>query len=514
MEVSTLKNPAVPGMRGPSPFLRLQSDERLVAATRRGNQAAYEVLVARYNARLLAFTRHMLGSKEDAEDVVQETFAAAYGAMVADDRQINVKPWLYRIARNRSLNHMRRQSAIGVDSFEHHVAEHGQTTADTVHKREEFRQLMADVGELPETQRTALLLREIDALSYDQIAEAMETTVPSVKSLLVRARVSLAEATEARKLTCEEVREELGEVAEGLARLSPPVRRHLRSCERCSVFRKSLRETNRALALMLPIGPLLILKKLMLAQLGTTASAGGSAAASTAAGAAAGTAATTAATSAAGGALSAGVSAIASKTAATVAAAAIVTAGAVEVDQARNTKPQRAPASFLAAPPAAITPAAAPKPVTAAKRTAKTGGTPAAVSAPAVPVAPESAPDPTPVVSAPATAPEPAVQPAPTEPAPSTPVVEIAPEEQIDVVILPPKAAKPPSQPVPAKKPPATEAPPLAEEPAAPNPAPVPPPASQPAPAAPPAAPASETPVTPPVAELPESAPGAPPATP
>ena len=92
VEVSTLKSVAVPGMRGPSPFLRLQSDERLVAITRRGNQAAYEVLVARYHARLLAFTRHMLGSKEDAEDVLQETFAAAYGAMVADERPINLSP--------------------------------------------------------------------------------------------------------------------------------------------------------------------------------------------------------------------------------------------------------------------------------------------------------------------------------------------------------------------------------------------------------------------------------------
>ena len=154
--------------------------------------------------------------------------------MVADDRAINVRPWLYRIARNRSLNHLRRTSAIAVDSLDHHVSEHGQTTADKVHKREDFRQLMADVQELPETQRTALLLREIDALSYDQIAESMETTVPSVKSLLVRARVVLAEAAEARKLSCEDVREELGEVAEGLKRMSPPLRRHLRECDRCA----------------------------------------------------------------------------------------------------------------------------------------------------------------------------------------------------------------------------------------------------------------------------------------
>ena len=86
------------------------------------------------------------------------------------------------------------------------VADHGQTVDDKVAGREDFRLLMGDIGELAETQRTALLLREIDALSYEQIAEAMETTVPAIKSLLVRARVSLAEAAEARRLTCEEVR--------------------------------------------------------------------------------------------------------------------------------------------------------------------------------------------------------------------------------------------------------------------------------------------------------------------
>src|SRR3712207_4083502 len=279
MEVSALKHAGPVGLHGRSPLLRLQTDERLVAMTRRGNQHAFEALVARYQARLLAFCRHMLGSREDAEDVLQEVFAAAYNAMLADERPINVRPWLYRIARNRSLNHLRRTQAIGVDSMDVHLSEHGQTTADKVHKREEFRLLVGDVQDLPETQRTALLLREIDALSYDQIAEAMETTVPSVKSLLVRARVSLAEAAEARLLSCEEVRLELGEVAEGLKRTTAPVRRHLRSCDRCQTFRKQLRDTNKALAAIFPVAPLLLLKKLTLAHLGTTAAAGGGGAA-------------------------------------------------------------------------------------------------------------------------------------------------------------------------------------------------------------------------------------------
>ncbi|HEY3190713.1 MAG TPA: RNA polymerase sigma factor [Solirubrobacteraceae bacterium] len=419
MEVSALRHPGLP-LRGPTPLLRLQSDERLVALTRRGSQAAFESLVARYQARLLAFCRHMLGSREDAEDVLQEVFAAAFNAMVADERPINVRPWLYRIARNRSLNHLRRQQAIGVDSMDVHLAENGTTTADKVHRREEFRQLMGDVQELAETQRTALLLREIDALSYEQIAEAMETTVPSVKSLLVRARVSLAEAAEARKLTCEEVRLELGEVAEGLKRTSAPVRRHVRSCERCATFRKQLKATNRALAAVFPVGPLLIVKKLFLAHLGTTASAGGATAA------AAGTASV-----GAGSALSAGAGAIASKTAAGLAAAALVTAGAVEVDHATRHRVRPHPAVAQAA----VAPA---QPVAVAQQaqvvTQPVVATPARVAVkkkakPNAETKPEKV-EPLATTTTPA-APADATTPAPA-PAPTT-------QEESDTTVLPPQ---------------------------------------------------------------------------
>src|SRR6187431_1954575 len=145
MEVSALRHSGAPTVHGRSPLLRLQSDERLITLIRRGNHHAFEALVARYQARLLAFCRHMLGSREDAEDVLQEVFAAAYNAMLADDRPINVRPWLYRIARNRSLNHLRRTQAIGVDSMDIHLSENGATTADKVHRREDFRQLIGDV---------------------------------------------------------------------------------------------------------------------------------------------------------------------------------------------------------------------------------------------------------------------------------------------------------------------------------------------------------------------------------
>src|SRR5579875_3340914 len=365
LEVSALRYSGGAGLHGRSPLLRLQSDERLVTSIRRGNQGAFEVLVGRYHSRLLAFCRHMLGSREDAEDVLQDVLTASYNSMLADDRPINVRPWLYRIARNRCLNHLRRNRAVGVDSMDVHFSDNGASTADKVHDREEFRQLLDDIRDLPETQRTALILREMDALSYEQIAEAMETTVSSVKSLLVRARVSLTEAAEARLLSCDEVREELAEVAEGMRRkTSAPVRRHIKHCARCEIFQGEMHKTNRALAALAPIGPLAFFHKLLLAHLLThsagsaAGSAGAGAAGAGAAGAAgagaagaAGAGAAGAAGAAAGGGsaglVTIGAGAVAAKAAAGLAAAALVTAGTVAVSQSMHPHPKGPPARVV-----------------------------------------------------------------------------------------------------------------------------------------------------------------------
>jgi RNA polymerase sigma factor (sigma-70 family) len=360
----------LPGLAGRSPLLRLKSDEQLIELTRKGQHGAFEVLVQRYQSRLHAFCRHMLNSTEDAEDVLQEVFAASFNAMIADSRPINARPWLYRIARNRCLNHLRRPTSAGQDSMDIFERDGGATTADTVHKREEFRQIVADVQDLPETQRTALLLREIDALSYDDIAVTMDTTVPSVKSLLVRARVSLAEAAEARLLTCEEVRLELGEVAEGLARSSAPARRHLKGCERCRVFKGELRKANKALAAVYPLGPLVLVKKFFAAKVGFASGAGASTAgggsgAAGGAGFAGGAAAATgsvAGSAGAGGLLSAGFGTVASKAVAGFAAAAIVTAGAVEAKHVAEPQSATRPAvAAVIAPPSPVIPAPPPK---------------------------------------------------------------------------------------------------------------------------------------------------------
>ncbi len=353
MEASALTHASRRGLLARrSPLLKLQGDEKLIAMARAGNPGAFEAIVDRYQGRLLGFCRQMLNSTEDAEDVLQEVFVNSYRAMLADEREINLRPWLYRIARNRCLNHLRKPTADAQESMDMVPTVEAATTAEKVHNREEFRQLLTDVGKLPETQRTALLLREMDAMSYEEIAQAMETSVPSVKSLLVRARISLAEASQARQLTCGEVRVDLAEAAEGLRKLTGPVRRHVRECEECGEFRSQLRSDNKVLAALVPVGPLVAFKGFILSKLGLggSAGAGGASAAGTAgagagaasavggAGAVSGVGAALGSGGAAGG-IGAVSGAIGTKAVAGVVTAAVITAGAVEVNQQTTTSP-------------------------------------------------------------------------------------------------------------------------------------------------------------------------------
>jgi RNA polymerase sigma factor (sigma-70 family) len=458
LEASALTHASRRGLLARPPrLLRLQKDDRLIAMMRDGHQRAFEVLFERYNTRLLAFCQHMLSSREDAEDVLQEVFVAAHNAILADERDLNVRPWLYRIARNRCLNHLRKPVPEGQDTMDVHPHENGATTAERVQNREEFRQLIVDVQTLPETQRTALLLREVDAMSYEEIAQAMATTVPSVKSLLVRARITLAEASQSRLLTCGEVQLELAEAAEGLRKVSGPVRQHVRSCEGCVDFRSQLRADSRALAALVPVGPLIALKELFGAKLATFlgggsgggagaggAAAGGVAASQAVAGAAIGGAAAGGA-GGIGGALAGGVGA---KAAAGVATAALLTAGAVEVKKEYGGDPVKQQGASAPAAVSHVGPSHEPAPRDHKPEPAPAPAEPA--PAPEPPVAePSAAPAPAPVeepaqVPAETPAPAPAEEPAAGESATPDPPTEETGTGTIEIV---PEA--PPVTPIP-----------------------------------------------------------------
>jgi RNA polymerase sigma factor (sigma-70 family) len=509
-----------------SPLLKLQGDEKLIAMARAGNPGAFETIVDRYQGRLLGFCRQMLGSTEDAEDILQEVFVNAYKAMLADEREINLRPWLYRIARNRCLNYLRKPKADAQETMDMVPEVDAASTAERVHNREEFRQILSDVNKLPETQRAALLLREMDALSYEEIAAAMDTTVPSVKSLLVRARISLTEASQARLLTCGEVRIELSEAAEGLRKASAPVRRHVRECDECADFRSQLRSNEKALAALFPVGPLIAFKGFILSKLGlggaSGASAGAGAGAATgAAGAGAGAGAlggVGAAAAISGGSAAGGIgAAIGSKAVAGVVTAAVLTAGAVEVKE----KTSGTPVDPTPAVPAVISHAPAePSTQIVAATPAPAVEPPAAAAAAAEPVAAPPVPAPT---AAPAEEPTPAPAPVPAEDeeaagesaageeetigdSETEGITAAEPSEEVAgahggsstvVVTVGGKPSTPPSEPAPAPAPPPSPPPsspppvtvttPVVEV-VVPAPPPAPTPAPAPEPAAPPAA--------------------------
>jgi RNA polymerase sigma factor (sigma-70 family) len=174
------------------------SDDELVTLLRLGSDRAFETLAARYEPRLLRFCQSMLRSREDAEDALQDVLISALRALRADDRALSVRPWLYRIARNRCINDLRRARKISFELLGDDQPQRGYSVVETVAGREQFRELVGDVQSLPDAQSAALLAREFNGHSYQEIASAMDTTVPGVKSLLFRARAGLRASSASR----------------------------------------------------------------------------------------------------------------------------------------------------------------------------------------------------------------------------------------------------------------------------------------------------------------------------
>jgi RNA polymerase sigma factor (sigma-70 family) len=260
-------------LRRPARLLRLASDERLVALIRGGDEGAFEALYDRHHPAILGFCRHMLGTREEAEDAVQHTFLSAFRDLVRSDKPIELRPWLFAIARNRCLSLLRaRRPHVEIGATE--PATDGLTA--TVERREELRELLGDLAHLPVDQRAALLLAELGALDHDGIATVLGCPREKVKALVFQARTSLAASREARATPCEQIRIELA-TASGAALRRGPLRRHLRICAGCNAFKAEVATQRKLLALALPVVPSVALKASVLSGGigGATASGGG-----------------------------------------------------------------------------------------------------------------------------------------------------------------------------------------------------------------------------------------------
>jgi RNA polymerase sigma factor (sigma-70 family) len=325
-------------------LLRLRSDEQLVALFRGGHDEAFRVIHDRYRQRLFAYTRQMLpGSRQDAEDALQDIFVRAYAGLRANDRELALCAWLYRIAHNRCVDELRRPAPPPPEVLEL-VRGPIHDPTEAAEQRESLRRLIADVRRLPDQQRSALLMRELGGMAYADMAAALAVSVPAVKSLLVRARVGLAAAAEARDTACSEIREELILAHDRGVRPSGMARRHMHDCAGCRQFRTEVRGVSRQFAALAPtLGPLGVLAKALGFGGGAGGAAGGGAAAAGGGAAAAG-----GALSSGGGAASVGFLASGAGHVATLLAAAVVTAGgAVELQHTITASPHHRPAHHV-----------------------------------------------------------------------------------------------------------------------------------------------------------------------
>lgn len=169
------------------PALRTQPDRRLVALVREGYETAFEEIVRRYGRPLSRYAASIVGGRSD--DVLQDAFSKALLALRRDDAEIDLRPWLFRIVRNTALNEL-RDSPPSPEALAESLAGGG-NPAEELERREELADLMRRLQALPEAQRAAIVMRELEGLSHDEIARALGMSGGAARQAIYRARRAL-----------------------------------------------------------------------------------------------------------------------------------------------------------------------------------------------------------------------------------------------------------------------------------------------------------------------------------
>jgi RNA polymerase sigma factor (sigma-70 family) len=220
-------------------------------STHARNERSFEAMFKRHNAPLLSYCRHMLGDRDEAEDALQQAFIRAHRALCDGTKPREVRPWLYAIARNCCL------SAIAARKPAAPLQDHTPALAglsEQVRGREDLRELVAGIARLPEDQRSALLLAELEDLSHREVAGIVGCPVSKVKALIYQARSALIADRDALGTPCQDIREQLA-VARGGELRRGPLRRHLNLCAGCRDFQLAVGAQRQSLAVALPVLP-------------------------------------------------------------------------------------------------------------------------------------------------------------------------------------------------------------------------------------------------------------------
>jgi RNA polymerase sigma-70 factor (ECF subfamily) len=179
------------------------ADAELVAAVRGGSTRAFERLVARYEAPHTAYARQILGgAHHDAEEAVQDAFIKALTSLRRHpEREIALKPWLYAITRNACLDRLRRaggfRSTVDIEPLEAVLQDSAGDPTAAVERRERLRVLVGGINELPERQRDALVMLELEGRTHEEMAARLGVSVGASKALVCRARQGVAHLRDA-----------------------------------------------------------------------------------------------------------------------------------------------------------------------------------------------------------------------------------------------------------------------------------------------------------------------------
>jgi RNA polymerase sigma factor (sigma-70 family) len=229
---------------------RLLGDGALARRAAKGDERAFAAIYDRYGQSLYRFCLSLLGDREDAQDALQNTMLKALRALPGEQRQIQLKPWLYRVAHNESIELLRRRRDDGQIDPETLAA--GLDPGEAVALRERLRTLLGDLAELPERQRAALLMRELAGLEFAQIGEALDTSAAVVRQTVYEARLSLRQLEAGREMSCEKVIWQLSE-GDGRVTRRREIQAHLRDCAECRGFDEAIAQRRRDFAAIAPL---------------------------------------------------------------------------------------------------------------------------------------------------------------------------------------------------------------------------------------------------------------------
>nr|MDQ3726195.1 RNA polymerase sigma factor [Actinomycetota bacterium] len=231
-------------------FARLLSDDRLTRRAVSGDERAFAAIFRRYHQPLYRFCLAIVGNPEDAQDALQNTMIKVMRALPGEGRKIELKPWLYRIAHNESIDLLRRRRETSELDVEQVAPGYG--LAEDAATRERLRQLLADLKALPERQREVLVMREMGGLDFEEIGTALDTSGAVARQALYEARQSLRQMDEGREMSCETVTKALSD-GDGRVTRRRDVRAHLRACTHCQRFREEIKARQHDFALLAPL---------------------------------------------------------------------------------------------------------------------------------------------------------------------------------------------------------------------------------------------------------------------